>query len=262
MPPVRVQVNCSGGKHTILWKRGAVALLDHDEDAERALVALGGDAPRCLEIIDTWRSAFVDADDYPFLDAWSTGTRASASFTLQVATHARKLAMQRLQPGVARRAARVWLRGAIGAMPDELLDRYAFATIVHCARAGVPVRPPLDSVLESKLVAAVHESIREWHPTRGTLPLVTVSPTAGICFEPRPHPGRVEIGVGIEWLIEVLARGIAVVDGLLVLGVDDALEATAVYWERSRDGSTVPICGRAQLVRFRGAWRATWLGAP
>ena len=47
-----VDVPCGEATHRVHWQRGDVALLDHDLQGERALVALGGEVPMCLLVHD------------------------------------------------------------------------------------------------------------------------------------------------------------------------------------------------------------------
>ena len=68
-----VKVRCSGSLHTIsLSGRGALVLHNHDIEAERALVALGGEPCRCLQVLGAWRKRdrkILPADLRPALDA-------------------------------------------------------------------------------------------------------------------------------------------------------------------------------------------------
>jgi hypothetical protein len=52
-----VRVRCNGSYHSISIIDGAMVLHDHtDILAERAMIALGGEAPRCLVILQAWRT--------------------------------------------------------------------------------------------------------------------------------------------------------------------------------------------------------------
>jgi hypothetical protein len=60
--PVRVGVDCQGTEHTVLWRRGALVLADHDPGADEVLVALGGDRPPCLDVQRSWRLGYIEQD--------------------------------------------------------------------------------------------------------------------------------------------------------------------------------------------------------
>src|SRR5205823_14923261 len=55
--PVDVEVRCDGALHVARFEHGRLRLVAHDADAERALVALGGDAPTCLALTEAWVTA-------------------------------------------------------------------------------------------------------------------------------------------------------------------------------------------------------------
>jgi hypothetical protein len=58
--PVEAEVDCGGCHHHVRWDRGRLRMLDHDLAAERALMALGGAKPPCIEVLDEWRRAQCD----------------------------------------------------------------------------------------------------------------------------------------------------------------------------------------------------------
>ena len=60
--PVRVELACSGARHGITWRRGALVLEDHDAAADEVLVALGGAAPACLDVQRSWRLGYVEEE--------------------------------------------------------------------------------------------------------------------------------------------------------------------------------------------------------
>lgn len=65
-----VRIACGdGGLHTatVSPDTGELVLADHDVDAELAMLALGGDLPRCLVYLAVWHHAL---DDPAFLLAW------------------------------------------------------------------------------------------------------------------------------------------------------------------------------------------------
>lgn len=56
---IRVDVECGGAVHHVLWHRGSLVIEDHDVPAELALHRLGGERPACIEVYETWRSGNV-----------------------------------------------------------------------------------------------------------------------------------------------------------------------------------------------------------
>lgn len=60
--PVRAGITCGGQDHTVVWRRGALVLADHDAAADHVLVALGGDRPACLDVQRSWRLGYIEQD--------------------------------------------------------------------------------------------------------------------------------------------------------------------------------------------------------
>jgi len=50
-------VECSGATHRLLWEKGTLHGLDHNDDpeGERTLAALAGERNACVDILDMWR---------------------------------------------------------------------------------------------------------------------------------------------------------------------------------------------------------------
>lgn len=55
LDPVSVEIDCSGSRHRITWRRGKLIVEDHDVEAEAVLAALGGSACMCTTVLEGWR---------------------------------------------------------------------------------------------------------------------------------------------------------------------------------------------------------------
>jgi hypothetical protein len=75
LDPVSVEISCGERRHRVSWRRGRLVLEDHDVEAERAFVALGGDRSVCVELLDAWREA---TDSREVLWAWSAPAAGDA----------------------------------------------------------------------------------------------------------------------------------------------------------------------------------------
>jgi hypothetical protein len=62
VPAVRVAVRCRRATHHVLWRRGSLVLEDHDAVADAVLVALGAEAPACIEVLRSWRLGYVEQE--------------------------------------------------------------------------------------------------------------------------------------------------------------------------------------------------------
>ena len=55
--PTVVAVDCSGDVHMLVWRGGDLQAANHpDPEAERALVALGGEPCRCIQLLSHWET--------------------------------------------------------------------------------------------------------------------------------------------------------------------------------------------------------------
>jgi hypothetical protein len=71
--PAQATVSCGGEQHVIRWAEGQLLAASHpDTDSELVLAALGGEAPRCVEILQAWGA---HADD---LEVLMVGPRSAA----------------------------------------------------------------------------------------------------------------------------------------------------------------------------------------
>lgn len=61
LSPCHVDVPCGSGRHVIRWEAGELRLDSHaDPEAERVLVALGGEKARCIEVAEAWERHAAD----------------------------------------------------------------------------------------------------------------------------------------------------------------------------------------------------------
>jgi hypothetical protein len=73
LPPVTAKTGCGGRTHTLRWAEGRLTAPDHpDAESELVLGALGGEQPRCIELVRAWGE---HGDD---LDALAIGPRTAA----------------------------------------------------------------------------------------------------------------------------------------------------------------------------------------
>jgi hypothetical protein len=132
------------------------------------------------------------------------------------------------------------------------------------------VRPARDSVLQSAAVPAIQEAVRHSRAHLRSYGELTVK-----CWRQAPetpahiagHVGKfggfVSVSLPLSWLNRVWLRGLANVDGCLVLEVDAAAPATrlrglAVRWERRAGGDSVPVAAACLLFRVGHEWRLAW----
>jgi hypothetical protein len=285
-------VECGGERHAIAWRRGKLVLEDHDLLAERALIALGSDPPRCIELLDAWK-ALRDAELIEaFLFAHRTLDPADVLDRRRRYEEAIERADQRLgmvprmRPEVAarfrelrdaavRREQRLWAITLIETLPPPFRRRLALATIVRCARQwekGVH-REGLESTLHAIASPLLERSVRRWR--RNLKPYASVIVSAQV-LSPGERPScaaridnsgaHVVLKAPLAWFTGVWARGLALIDDCFVLAVvaegpgdGSSLHVVAVRFERAGRDESAAVQAPAILARGASdAWSLHW----
>ena len=277
--PVTATIECEGSEHALTWRAGELELEDHDIDAERALVALGGEAPMCVDLLDAWIHAVThDPQHHVALVNARTGGADLGQIRIQARqAHAQMIAgiagMKRVgtpgqahlsqyvvqvskYPGLAGGLSAASRAQLLSALPAPLRAMLVASCVCEIearweANQGVPyIEYAFGDVLEGKASWALRESLRAWAPPgglvriplHGTFRLEAPSATPSIAVELVGSTTLVDVGLPLRWLADVWARGIMVVDGCFVL---DVLE--------SRNGGTGL---RVRAVRWERRARA------
>ena len=259
---VELAVSCGGSAHLLRWHRGEVEMLDHPEpDAEAALVALGGDEPRCLTLCRLWHTAVADGG---FLEEWVDDTHLTRARLSWLATALERLRnegfhefLRSLPPDRAEPMGRFlhtfprpWLDRAAAAVAEATVDGDG----VVCAHASGLVTVAIAQRVRRAFVAAIGYG----QLTLGAAALVPLSvsvdplvasPATGLTGTLTGGTRGVAITVGQDWLHRVWAAGAGVIDGCLVLalhpvgGERDTAEVLAVMWH---DGEPTLCLRRAE----------------
>lgn len=249
MAPATAEVACNGELHRITWQRGKLKLEDHDLAAERTMLAFGGAVPACLQALQLWRN----------LHSWAM----SGQLLQQM--------QSRLGPG-----------GLL--VPGDLQRVHELGLVLTWDRAWRHSRyfsdhgRLLEEQLRERALPPLKEHLRHWMPEFGCrrvsaieLKVLRAGQQPGVHGQMDTVGARVTAILGARWLVEVWARGLALVDGSFVLEVVDeepgggagAIPARAVRWERQRGGWVAPV-GSPALVRPRpeGGWQLEWAPGP
>lgn len=288
--PVEAEVQCQRELHVVAWDPDlGLSFPDHHTiDAELALVALGADAaPGCVEVARAWsRIEGTDAalrgwrppdDD---TDTFAAGGDHLASL-VGVRPSAVAGSLRALRSAPRGNAARP-LAG-FAAHLDHLVDQQAIPRELRACLGvsrlaqvaplleGSPPEPGRDPAAsdarqECRVLA---EAWARWalvhtapEPARARRLLeVTYDGPADASLRAM-NAGRdlvVRLDVGVSWVTSVVRRDLVVVDGVLILDVDeagdaDALEVSAVRWERTRTSHRA-FTVDAVVARSSGGWR-------
>ena len=294
--PTTVEVACGEERHRISWRRGKLVLDDHDLAAEESFAALGGEPALCLEVLRAWRTGVDDREVLWFWDAPRIGDPDMAMMLANVrAQQQHMLASHRrmVASGSSRRAvvqsgqipkevldrmrtemAAEHRRSLLSALPEDLRMRLGLAAIVRAGRRQgdrlwfASRSGDLQTALTARVSPAVEASMRAWRGRLARHHTVTVESwiaapgeAANVCGLMDDLGGWAAACLPIRWLVEVWARGVAVVDGCFVLevhGGGEQLAVTAARWERRLPTGSTPVVEPAVLHRVDGGWRLRW----
>jgi hypothetical protein len=299
LPAVTAEVACGDKRHRITWQRAKLVLEDHDLLAERSLVALGGEPPLCLQILDAWRQPVLAPDmlDRLLLDERTMDPEefllrrlryeqaletamGGFPFVLPRAVWSRvKAAMRQRTEHEFEREQRLWKSTLIESLPPQLRRRRALAGIVQLARSASgdddryrPLELP-EFMLRSVAEPLLERSVRRWRRNLKPFASVLVEARLQAPGEPAGCTARIDnsgahvtLTLPLVWFTDVWAHGIALVDDCFVLrratGERDEsrVDVIAVRFERtSRDLSTA-VQARAVVTRgAEGEWSLSWL---
>lgn len=282
LPAAEAAVPCGTGTHIVRWEAGRLTLPAHpDAEAELVLGALGGDKPACVSLTEAWER---HAGDLAVLTAgprsatdridveWAQvaelraelpggqATQATAAPPGKRVVRAARYAAGmmsgggQIRPAGSREAFRRQLRQV------ELLELLALGAEFQYRLAGTVTaewagperaadrarrRPELSGVLTGRFAPAAQRWLGVDPDT------VTVTPHEGPGWGAMELRGagrgqRLRAALPVGWLAEVWACGLAVVDGHLVVAVEEPGHPRArVLALAALDAEPVPLEVRA-----------------
>lgn len=273
-------------------------LEDHDLLAERSLAALGSSPPTCLEVLSAWQELRGTEwfDDFLLREtslsreelvrrreSYLQSVDTAKQTTQQLSSHPRWAAMrgdlERQAAETVERERRLWALTLVDALSPALRRALALSIVVNAERRwdDESYRSANRGLIESALTAIVlplfERSAKTWR--RNLKPYATFVAEAWL-LAPGERPtcaawadsggAFAALSLPLRWFIDVWARGIALVDGCLVLDVDqryredDVFRAEALRWDRERDQTSKSTEAPATLTRAAdGRWRLHWL---
>jgi hypothetical protein len=243
IPEATAVVKCGGEQHRVTWRRGKLVLEAHDLEAERGMLAFGGELCECMRVLEMWVEQFrMPPDLFVQLRTWlgPNADLAPLEFDLQ-----RRL-------GMILSWDRAW--------------RATFHFRVKQAQM-------LAADLKDKALAPLRAHLNVWKPRTAARVVSGCQVELLPATEPPVLDGTTD-GVAMKavarlharWLIDVWPRGVATVDDAFVLELTgatspDDLDVVAVRWEPSGAGAWSTMAGPAHVWRDRegdGAWHLKW----
>lgn len=241
LPAVRTELECSGATHRLVWRRGSLALVDHDIDAEIALEGLGGEPTACLAVLRAWREACESGRP---LQTFDSGTKRGN------------------RPG-----------GSVAGLPEALRDVVAAAAMVRAQRryqarrdeGALKVPPSLQRRMTERVSKGLLASLEPMRRTGDKsrvefgLKVVPVGESPSVEGAADSKQVRVVLSLPPTWLVEVERPGCAVIEDSFVLRRRGD-QAAVLTWE-SGQGGLRPRLSYGRCVRSDEQWQLD-LGVP
>ncbi len=249
VPTTRFDVNCEGQQHTIVWCAGEVQLLNHPNiGSEKALIALGGSKPRCLDILDLWDLAITDGG---FIEEWAPWYRADPQRRWWLKTALERLRSEGVQDFLydLPREEALRMGEVVTILPHDFLDR-AMASVVDAGyKRGWDFAPSLNRHLTEATKLRARRSLvqaltnqRPAVPNPALIPfncIVEPSGSESVTGRLSGRDSHIEIHLHPRWLSRVWARGVSVYDGRFTVDVTELNGASLlsqIEWREASSG--------------------------
>ena len=220
-------VICEGVQHQVRWSRGRIVLDHHtDDDAERALAALGGRRPECIDIADLWHLAVQDGG---FLEEWAereTRDRRRHAWIQVARQRLRQEGIQDLLPRISLARA-LPMADVLVELPYDLLDRAAVTLVDELVGSDRLDRsdlwPPIERAVQLRARRSLIRSLDRWkdHTKLGALVpfrcLVLPKTEPDLAGRLAGRSSGLDLVLGADWLVDVWGRGIGALDGHLII---------------------------------------------
>lgn len=243
VPDASAIVNCEGEAHRVTWHRGKVVLEAHDLTAERAMLAFGGEPCPCMRVLEMWVEQFrMSPDMFSQMHTWLGESAYLVPTEFDIP---RKMAMVLTWE-------RSWrFESWLGAKQARLLDaEVQERALPHLRRHLTAWKPRTGArVISGCKVALI--------PSTETVTLTGVTDRVAM---------KATAALHARWVVDVWARGVAVVDDAFVMRVDraftlDDLGVLAGRWEPTASGTWTAVTAPARARRAPGPdsdWHLEW----
>ena len=243
IPEAAATVDCGGEPHTVVWRRGKLVLPAHDLNAERTMLIFGGELCHCMKVLEMWVEQFrMPPDLFAQMPSWLGDNAYLVPTELALP---RRMAMVLSWERLWRKES--WLRSKQGDL--------------------------LAAELKEQALAPLRQHVNAWKRKTGArvvsgcqVALLPTTETPGVEGTTDRVAMRVTARLHGHWLVEVCARGIAVVDDAFVVDLEEALtlddlKVHAVRWEPKGTGTWATVVAPAHVRRdpdAGGEWHLTW----
>jgi hypothetical protein len=269
-PDLDLVVRCGGADHTLKVVGTEFQLLAHPNlDAELALVAFGGDEPRCVSLYHLWTDAVTDGG---FLGEWVDETRMNPAWFSWLAMALDRMRaegfhefLRQLPPARAQRMGeflhhmpRPWIDRAAATVSEAVFEAdgvaCTFAPSALSTATGNRLRRAFVDAVGGRQLAVGAAALV---PLRMSTTKETGEPGGAVRADGvlRGVDRGIALTVGNTWLHRVWAVGAAVIEDQLVLALDESTGTAAmVGWEPVAEGGHRPFVETCAVHFVDGGW--------
>lgn len=252
-PSVVVALHCTGSIHHVIWRSGKLVVEHDDVAGELGLAAMGGEPPPCVRLLLGWRKLHNGFDPnllagleeallaWPLPPSTTHATYRSPSGPELLPVPLRS----RATLAMVLRAQRLWNREGLSDSQRHHFEQCLASSLSEAVgRSLVPVRPyrPHIELLVSCAVAEADEP-------------------PSVQFHFANQRGHLHCRAPLSWLVDVWAKGLAVVDDTVVFSAERCqsgrcLSVNVLEWGLRGFYGIKPIWSAAWACQDRrGRWR-------
>ncbi|HVL82555.1 MAG TPA: hypothetical protein VM840_13275 [Actinomycetota bacterium] len=234
--PLRFELDCLGRRHELVWEAGEVRALDHDDEPEGVLAALGAAAPPCMALVSLSRAPLEGSGTRALL----TGNASAEDLVRAAELNERHISRLARDPESVRRLH--WMTGHLRRLAVAAQAPVGVRTLIQLDRAfRAPQLPARGRDAEIRRLVAV--AVRETAPDPDValrVDVVRETKTAHAYGWSSEGSTAAALYVQPSW-VKVAEEGAAVVDGHLMVRLNRpttrrARTGQAVRWEPTDGG--------------------------
>jgi hypothetical protein len=237
LPRCEAYLPCGQGRHIVRWEAGELRLLSHpDPEAERVLVALGGEKSRCVEVAQAWGRRAEDlsvlaigprgpADEiavsWDDVDADAQGSQRGGqarTWSPAAAMARHQQAMQDAERAAGRRNDMMSLLALGYGFQVRLIGQVAEAHADRPEETMEKIRPPLVAAITARLAPLAEQGLGI-DPDQVVVTLHHGPGWGSAELTGRGGQRRLRVSLPAGWLARVWAAGLALTGRHLVVAV-------------------------------------------
>lgn len=235
VPPVSAVIPCEGDEHRVTWRWGKFKVEDHDLGSERAMLVLGGEPCECLQALQLWGDQFgMRPEQFEEMrrrvGAWAVLLPKALDAPREV--------------GMVLSLERAWRKSRYLDMQGRLLEKQVRDKAMPALRAHLTAAKHEFGARSIRGVQVKHVAAGQPVRIEGRMDSVSASAT---------------VSLSSDWIVHVWGRGIAVVDGALVVEAEgaDPVKVRAVKWRpiAREPGVAEPRIVDATVTRTADGWK-------